>query len=191
MFMNYPDPDIFGLQEPHSRNKGFVMLYPGTLNRHQGLDIAVRAFARIADQVPAAEFQICGDGSEKEPLIKLTAELGLEGRVTFPETVRIREVPKMIANIDLGVVPKRADLFGDEAFSTKILEFMTVGTPVLASNTTIDQYYFDDSVICFFESGNERDLAEQMLKLIENKQLRDHLAQNALELVEEIQLEQS
>ncbi len=35
---------------------------------------------------------------------------------------------------DLGVVPKRAEGFGNEAFSTKILEFMACGVPVLVSS---------------------------------------------------------
>jgi glycosyltransferase involved in cell wall biosynthesis len=42
-------------------------------------------------------------------------------------------------NADLGVVPKRNDPFGDEAFSTKILEFMAMGVPVIVSETRIDR----------------------------------------------------
>ena len=54
------------------------MLYPGTLNWHQGLDIAIRAFALIKDQAPEAEFHIYGDGPLKNKLSDLINELGLE-----------------------------------------------------------------------------------------------------------------
>ncbi len=47
-----------------------------------------------------------------------------------------------MSKADLGIVPKRAAGFGDEAFSTKILEFMALGVPVIASETQIDRYYF-------------------------------------------------
>ena len=80
----------------------------------------------------------------------------------------MREIAKIIEAADLGIVPKRSDNFGNEAFSTKILEFMAVGVPVLVSDTMVDKYYFDDSVVCFFQAGNEEDLARCMLKLIQN-----------------------
>ena len=65
-----------------------------------------------------------------------------------------------MANADLGVVPKRADIFGNEAYSTNILEFMSLGVSVVVADTKIDKYYFSDSVVKFFHSGNEEDLAK-------------------------------
>jgi glycosyltransferase involved in cell wall biosynthesis len=66
----------------------------------------------------------------------------------------------------LGVVPKRADSFGNEAYSTKIMEFMSLGVPVIVSETKIDRYYFDDSVVRFFQSGNSDALADAMLEVM-------------------------
>jgi glycosyltransferase involved in cell wall biosynthesis len=86
-----------------------------------------------------------------------------------------------MANADLGVVPKRADSFGNEAYSTKIMEFMALGVPVVASNTKIDRYYFDDSVVRFFESGNPDALAEAVVDVLRNRDLRDRLVTNGLD----------
>jgi glycosyltransferase involved in cell wall biosynthesis len=73
------------------------------------------------------------------------------------------------------VVPKRADSFGNEAYSTKIMEFMSQGVPVVLSRTKIDNFYFDDSAVRFFKSGDAQALAEGMLEVIENKALRESL----------------
>ena len=83
------------------------------------------------------------------------------------------------ALVKQGVVPKRDDSFGGEAFSTKTLEFMSLGVPILVSATKIDRYYFNDSVVKFFEPENEADLAEKMLALINDETERQRLVANA------------
>ena len=90
-----------------------------------------------------------------------------------------------MASVDLGVVPKRSDSFGNEAFSTKIMEFMATGVPVLASKTTIDQYYFNDQLVQFFEPESVDDLAAQILELAHDPARRDSLRANAAQFIEQ------
>jgi glycosyltransferase involved in cell wall biosynthesis len=86
-----------------------------------------------------------------------------------------------MATADLGVVPKRADSFGNEAYSTKIMEFMAVGVPVVVSNTKVDRFYFDESVVSFFNSGDADHLARQMIELLRDADLRKRLATHGSE----------
>jgi glycosyltransferase involved in cell wall biosynthesis len=93
-------------------------------------------------------------------------------------------VAETMAGVDLGVVPKRKNSFGNEAFSTKIMEFMAMGVPVIASKTRIDQYYFNDSLVQFFESESIEDLASRILQLVHDSEKRAVLRANALEFIE-------
>jgi glycosyltransferase involved in cell wall biosynthesis len=181
--LNWPDSTIFSPRGRVRTDDRFVMLYPGTLNRHQGIDIALRAFAQIKDLVPNAEFHIYGEGSDKGNLARLIEELSLRGRALLHDPVPLPEVPALIADADLGVVPKRKDCFANEAFSTKILEFMSMGIPVIVSDTKIDRYYFDDQVLKFFRGQDQNDLADCMLELIRKPELRARQAANALKFV--------
>jgi glycosyltransferase involved in cell wall biosynthesis len=80
----------------------------------------------------------------------------------------------------LAVVPKRASsAFGNEAMSTKIMEFMSLGVPVIVSRTKVDSYYHDDSRVRFFESDNSLDLANAITIVRRNKELRQSLVANA------------
>ena len=185
VFLNYPDPHIFYRRAKDQKNDKFVMIYPGTLLHHQGLDIALRALALIVEEAPALEFQIYGDGPHKPELVRLARELGLADQVIFRDFMPMEQVAEAMAQADLGVVPKRKDSFGNEAFSTKIFEFMSLGVPVVAADTKIDKFYFNDSVIRFFESGNERDLARHLLIMIKNESLRRRQAENAWKFVAE------
>jgi glycosyltransferase involved in cell wall biosynthesis len=184
--INSPDRSIFTRQSAKHSNSRFTLLYPGSLNRHQGLDIAIRAFSRIKDQVPQADFYIFGDGPSKADLVQLTKTLGLENRVFLPTGRPLREIAKIIEASDLGIVPKRKDDFGNEAFSTKILEFMAMGVPVIVSDTKVDRYYFDDSVVLFFRGGDDEDLAKRMLELITDPLRYSRQAENASRFIETI-----
>ena len=58
-----------------------------------------------------------------------------------------------------------------------------MGVPVIVSDTKIDKYYFDDSVVKFFRGQDERDLADCMIEMIRNSELRERQATNALKFV--------
>jgi glycosyltransferase involved in cell wall biosynthesis len=183
VFINHVDTRIF-YPLPDRKNSGkLVVLFPGGLQWHQGVDIAIRAFERLHRRLPQVEFHIYGDGNMKPKLISLAEEMGLNDSVRFFQPLSIREIAPVMANADLGVVPKRADSFGNEAYSTKIMEFMASGVPVVVSKTKIDSFYFNDSVVRFFESGNENDLAEAMGELLSKPELRRSLIMRANEYV--------
>ena len=183
VYLNFPDRSIFRPRGQSRRDDKFVFLYPGTLSWHQGLDIAIRAFAKIKDEFPQAEFQIYGEGSRKQSLVALARDLGLQDRVLFHGSVSLHDIAGIIENANLGLVPKRKDSFGNEAFSTKILEFMALGVPVIVSDTTIDRYYFDERTVTFFRSGDPDDLARCMRQLIRDPKTRQRQARNATEFV--------
>ncbi len=172
VFINNVDSETFR-PRPRTRTDGkIIVLFPGGLQWHQGLDIAIRAFKKVVAALPNAEFHIYGDGNMKPSLIDLTHELGLAECVKFFNPLPVQQIAEIMANADLGVVPKRADSFGNEAYSTKIMEFMSLGIPMVVSSTKIDRFYFDDSVVRFFESGNSDSLAEAMLAVLQNENLR-------------------
>lgn len=181
--VNVPDLKVFARRGRTRHNHKFVILYPGSLNWHQGLDLAIRAFATIKDKVPQTEFHIYGEGPTRESLRSLIQHLGISDRVMLREPMSSREISTIIENADLGVVPKRRDGFGDEAFSTKIMEFMALGVPVIVADTRVDTYYFDDSTVRFFRAGDERSLADAMLSLISDASARQSLINNASSFV--------
>ncbi len=183
-FLNYPDSRVFNpLKRKRQADGRFVMMYPGTLNWHQGLDIAIKAFDLIKTEVPEAEFHIYGKGPAGEALMNLVKKRSLEDRVKFMDPVPVEQIAGIMADADLGIVPKRNDSFGGDAFSTKIFEFMALGVPVVAANTRIDTFYFNDSLLKFFQAGDEKSLAAAMLEIIKNHGLRRQLAANALAYV--------
>ena len=175
VFLNHVDPALFYRRARTRTDDSVIIIFPGSFQWHQGLDIAIEAFALVRKQVRKAEFHIYGGGDEKSELVALTERLGLTESVKFCGSASLETIADVISNADLGVVPKRADSFGNEAYSTKIMEFMSQGVPVVLSRTKIDSFYFDDSVVRFFVSGDVQALAEAMMEVIQNNSLREAL----------------
>jgi glycosyltransferase involved in cell wall biosynthesis len=185
VIMNYPDPEVFYPRNVEKAPGKFVLIYPGTVNRHQGLDIAIKAFARIKDEIPEVEFYIYGDGQERPALEKLISGLGLENRVYFRGRVSIEKVVEEMAKADVGLVPKRDEGFGGEAFSTKTWEFMRLDVPIILSRTRIDDYYFNDEVVRFFDPGDEESLARSIVAMRKDEGARAELVRNAREYMKD------
>lgn len=184
--INYPDISIFSKQERKQDASGeFILCYPGTLNRHQGLDVAIRAMALLHTIASDVRLLIIGDGPERRALEDMVREQRMESCVSILDAVPLEEVAETMARVDVGIVPKRKDSFGDEAFSTKIMEFMAIGVPVIASRTKVDQYYFNDELIEFAESDNASDFAAKILALRGNPERRESLRRRASTFVAE------
>jgi glycosyltransferase involved in cell wall biosynthesis len=121
----------------------------------------------------------------KEPWMRLARELNVDRHVIFFEPLPIREIVQKVADSDVGLVPKRADSFGNEAYSTKIMEFMSQGIPVVASRTKIDTFYFSDDLITFFNSGDSADLAEKITSVFRDRSVATERVVRSLKHVAE------
>lgn len=184
-YINYIDLGVFAPRIRRRFDDRYIVIFPGGFQWHQGLDLAIRAFSLFVKQVPNAEFHVYGKGDQREALEQLVKELHLSDSVQIHPPVPTERIPELLAEADLGVVPKRANSFGNEAYSTKIMEFMSQGLPVVVSRTKIDSFYFTENEVRFFESENVEDLANAMLEVASNPGLRKRLAANGYRYVAE------
>lgn len=179
VFFNNIDPELFYPRKKTRQDNTKIVIFPGTLQWHQGVDIVIRAFPQIVAAIPTAEFHIYGGGGVIHELQALVSDLDLQDTVLFKGSLPISEIPQTIANADVGVVPKRADSFGNEAYSTKIMEFMSQGLPTVISRTAIDDFYFDESQTRFCESGNIDEFAQAIIEIFSDEELRARITENA------------
>jgi glycosyltransferase involved in cell wall biosynthesis len=183
VIMNFPDNNIFGGIRKSRTDDDFLMIYPGTLSRHQGLEMVIRVLGRIRGRVPRLKFNIYGNGTDENFLKNLTSDLGLTDIIRFHSSLPMEEVAIVMANSDMGIEPKLCNGFSEEAFSTKILEFMLMGVPVVASDTRVHKYYISDDYVKYFKAGDEDELAESIIIFYDNKETRDYFARRASQFV--------
>lgn len=89
----------------------------------------LRAFALLDPARVRARLVIAGSGEEREPLERLSKELGLSARVRFLGLVPNQDVAKLHAAADLFVLSSRL-----EATPTVVLEALACGTRVVSTD---------------------------------------------------------
>ena len=114
--------------EPSQRAATPVFAYLGRLKKYKGVDLVIRAFARVADR--RAVLEIAGEGDYRPSLEALVASLDLTPRVRFLGFVREAEKLALLrrAWATAFASPK-------EGWGLTNIEASACGTPVVASNS--------------------------------------------------------
>lgn len=164
--MNCPDDRIF---DPAAVTRGrppdehFVVINHGGILQRYGVDLLVQAVALARNEMPGLRLELYGTGDYQPTVERLVAELGLADIVHFHGQRPLEEMPAAIVQADVGVAPMRQDIFTDCGLPTKLLEYVALGVPGIASRTATTADYFDDSMVLLFEPGNAADLAAKLL----------------------------
>lgn len=146
-----------------ARTKPFVLMYHGLLVERHGLDVAIRAVARLQPKIPSIELHLYGEPTEYSPAIeKLIHELQLEKAVFSHGYRPLEQIAASIAQIDLGLVPNRLSVFTAINFPTRIFEYLAMRKPVIVPRTRGIGDYFKPDEILFFEAGNVADLSDKI-----------------------------
>jgi glycosyltransferase involved in cell wall biosynthesis len=168
---NFPDERLFPVRDiptswPRSPET-LVLLYCGTVTQHYDLKLAVKAIARLVGEVPV-KLRILGEGNRLSEVLKEAADLGVSESVQHLGLVPIDQVRDVMAKADVGISCHRAGVFGDLYFSTKIVEYLTQGLPVLSPRTYTIGKYLPENTLFYFEPGNDAALADSLRYMWKN-----------------------
>jgi glycosyltransferase involved in cell wall biosynthesis len=185
--LNYPDMKIIENSRKKKCREVFRLVYPGTLSPHHGIDIAIRAVSVLKKKIPNIRLDIYSPPGNRQytlSLNKLCNSLDLREHINFLEPVPFHDIAKVYAIADVGIVPKRKGIFSSEAFSTKILEFMVSGVPLVVSRTKIDEYYFDESMLWFFDPEDHEGLARCVIDILRSPDKARSKVENARKYIQ-------
>lgn len=100
----------------------------GRLHPQKGHADLIRAFREVVAARPEARLEILGEGPLRGDLVRLVADLGLEGSVAMPGRIARAEMPSRVARWTCCAMPSLWEGFGVAA-----AEAMALGKPVVAS----------------------------------------------------------
>ena len=116
-------PDVTKAEEP-------TAVYVGRLKRYKGLDVVIRAVARLRDAGTDLRFVVAGQGDDRGRLERIAAELGLGDRISFPGFVSEDEKVRILQSAWMNVYPSPK-----EGWGITNVEAAACGTPSVASDS--------------------------------------------------------
>jgi glycosyltransferase involved in cell wall biosynthesis len=181
---NGVSPHDFAATPLPDRSSGIpTILYLGTLADWQGLDLLIEAMTTITAQQPA-QLRIVGRGRhwQRKQLQKRIRKSGLEEFVTLDATVPHHEVPSVIAQADVCVAPLALNdrNVTQGCCPIKVIEYMSCARPIVAANLpVVRELVREDSDALLFAPDDADDLARQILRVLNDRELAEKLATSA------------
>jgi len=178
--MNSPDTRIFHLHKNGDAPPNqFTLICHGTVTQRLGLDLAISAVASLRAEIPELRLKVIGEGDRLAESRKLVDRLGLDDRVSFIDLVPVEQLPALLVKADVGLVPYRPSSATHLMLPVKLLDYATLGVPVIAARLRTVEHYFGDGAVELFEPGDVADLARAIRLLYHNPNLRERLAERA------------
>jgi len=162
----------------------FVVLFAGNMGFSQGLTVVLDAAAELKGRKDIL-FLFVGNGAAKPRLVNYAQELGLENVRFLPFQPHDR-VPEIYAASDVCLVPLRRR-FAAASVPSKAYTIAAAARPLIAAvDEGCDTHDFIRQARCGLrvEPGNPSALAEAILTLYADEELRERLGRNGRQYVE-------
>ncbi|WP_131737855.1 glycosyltransferase family 4 protein [Actinomadura roseirufa] len=161
---------------PRSRQDNRVVVAAGRLVRLKGHDLLLEAFTKVVEKHPDWRLRIYGAGPRRDALRSLATRLGLYNNVLLMNATG--DLEGEIAKASVLALPSRG-----EGFGMTIIEAFACGVPVVAFDCPLGpRELVTDGHDGFLVPPEEpAALAEALIRLIDDEELRLRMAANARE----------
>ena len=127
------------------------------------------------EKYPEAKLAAVVLGAIKAQLIATSDSLGITDHIIYLGPFKYEELPRYFATADVFVLPSYA-----EALGMVIAESMSCGTLPLASGFPDDHDILKKDNSLRLEIGNEKDIANKIIEVLDNKEKYKNYIENGL-----------
>lgn len=160
----------------------------GTMNNQKdGVDLLIKAFAKIAGQYPNHHLCLAGFWHYDVPLQdELISGFGLKERIHRVGVLNREQIPFFIENANLLVLSRPDSHQAQGGFPTKLGEYLATGNPVCVTKVGEIPDYLEDNVSAFMaEPGNVDSFADAMDRALRDVDNAKRVGANGRKVAEE------
>jgi glycosyltransferase involved in cell wall biosynthesis len=155
-----------------------IVLCTGRINEEKNLDVLIKAIPHVIKNVNA-HFLIVGEGGDyKKSLIDLAHELKVDKYTTFSDFLDWEDYPNIYSIADVFTLPSEAELQ-----SLVTMEAVATGLPIVVVNKGALPELASMNNGLVFESQNCEQMAECIIRILSDEQLKEKMSNNSLNLI--------
>ncbi|MGI5244867.1 glycosyltransferase family 4 protein [Dactylosporangium sp. CA-139066] len=120
--------------ESIKKGKPYLLCYLGVMGPQDGVDYALRALAKLRDEVGRTDWHAAfvGAGDTFEQMQELARELGLAEMVTFTGRIPDEDLLRYLSTADVCLSPDPLNPLNDVSTMNKIMEYMAMSRPIVS-----------------------------------------------------------
>jgi len=190
VILNVPDETIFNFDPKKidafiNSNDKFSIVFHGTLDRMLGIDLVIKAVSRLIKQIPGIQFHVIGMGRNIDEFISLRRKLNIEDHIHFSQkTYPVEVLPSLLKEMDIGIIPNRKNAATELMLPVKMLEYVSMGIPVVAAKLKTIEYYFSKDMVYYFEAEDIEAIANAILTIYKDRVRRKEQVLKARSIIE-------
>lgn len=153
-----------------------TILYLGRLKKYKSVQHLIKALPLVKEKVPGARLMVVGEGSYRRHLEALAGRLGLDDDIEFPGFVPVADKVERMRRSHVAVLPSLK-----EGWGLTNIEANAVGTTVVAADSPgLRDSVVDGETGLLYPYGNIDQLADRLISILTDDQLRRKLQEGAL-----------
>ena len=174
------------LREKFGKNFENIAIFQGVIDPQDDPQIILDAASQVVKKHPRTMFWIIGDGTALPGLRQRVIEDKLTEHFYFSGWVRQEELARYISASDIGLVILPDILSARGRVTLKEFEYWACTIPVIAPRLpALEEVVEEGKTGFFYQPGNFESLADKIMLLIENKDIRKKMGQRGMELVKQ------
>ncbi len=173
---NAPDPNVYQRRPARPELRGdydSMVMFVGVMGFQDGVHVLLDAAHHVRQVRGRTDilFALVGTGDQKADLLAQHERLGLGEGVRFTGFISEDDMLDYLATADLGVAPDLNGPLNDVSTMTKIMDYMSMGMPVVSFDLKEARYTADDAAAYVKENTGEA-LGEMIIELIDDPDRR-------------------
>jgi glycosyltransferase involved in cell wall biosynthesis len=177
---NFADDELFQLRESYSADGKIRFVFHGTILERSGLKLLMNALAEVQHK-DRISVKIIGEGDFSQTLKEMVEKLKLESVVDFDNhSYPAHSIPKLLGDCNVGLVPLEISSVTNYALPLKLVEYISMGLPVVSVRSAAISYYFNDEDCIFFDWDDPSSLSKVMDRIAEDPKILLRYRERAL-----------
>lgn len=153
---NAPDPNhLSDADRPAKNTDKITLFHHGNIHHRSGVDRVLPSLRQLADKYPNIELQVHGSGPFYDEVKQQAGQLQVTQHCHFGDSYNADALSQLIFNADIGLVTNRVGSFTTYCMPVKLLEYVECKVPVIASRMKTAGFYFDDTMVYYFDHESE------------------------------------